>query len=163
MWLGAIAHLLLRWRSHKRSSLPVWIYACAPESWPEDRKEADGSRLQGWESTEGIWETGDTSELPLSWSVCWQVKAFADGLVGNLNLRWLEKSPPSMHILPFAHCLGAVTSDGGPAQIKGCWSSPCHIQVSISCLSWPLQWSLVNLVVATAAPGTACPLLWLLC
>lgn len=42
----------------------------------------------------------------LDLSLCFRVKAFADELVGSLNLCWPEKLPPSMDILPFAPCLG---------------------------------------------------------
>lgn len=94
---------------------------------PEDMEVADGGGSQGLccqpESTRAAGGQQHVSSSP-SWSVCLQAKAFAEGFTGSLNVCWPEKLPPSMHSLPFPHCPGAITSEGGPRQLKRFWSFP---------------------------------------
>lgn len=108
--------------------------SCAPPAWEEKPQERQPARLDlslccrpGQKTWRGQMEVGCISSSP-SWFVCLQAKAFADGFPGSLNVCWPEKLPPSMHSLSFPDCARAITSEGGPGQIKGFWSFPLCTQ-----------------------------------
>lgn len=152
MWLGVTSHLLLRRRSSKRSSLPDWLYLSAPESQPEGTKEADGSGLQGWESTGMSGRQVPCLSFPCPCPCVFKLRHLQSGLWEAQTCVGL-RSYHSPCILPFGHCLGALTWDGGPGQIKGCWSSLCHSQV-FSLLPF------LAVVVVTSKPGRGYSSTW---